>query len=297
MPWGIIASIGGALLSSGSASDAADSQAAGTAAATAENRRQFDLTRSDYAPGRNIGNNALRRLAALYGLSDGGGGSAGGMSEADIRNMLAPQYTTGGTPSRTETGGGGEGDGWQRYIEGTPGVVNQAGLDSAVQERMGSQAGGTPQVYNDGLDDPIQMDPGYQFGLDQGNQALDRKVAAAGGRVSGAALKGAQRFGTDYATTGYNAAYQRRQDRINRLQALAGIGQTATAGSAAAGAAASGANANLYSAQGNAAGAASLAQGNIWGNAANQLGAMAQKNWGSQPSGPSNRQLEQIWQG
>ena len=310
MPWGFIASIGGALLSSGSASDAADSQAAGTAAATAENKRQFDLTRSDYAPGRNIGNNALRRLAALYGLSDGGGGvagaSSGGMTEAQIRQMLAPQYTTqpAQQPSTQFPFSPREGPDngiWGELAPAAP-VVNQSGLDAAVQERMsqqgqGAQGGGQggAQTYNDGLDAPIQMDPGYQFGLDQGNQARDRKVAAAGGRVSGAALKGAQRFGVDYATTGYNAAYQRRQDRINRLQALAGIGQTATAGSAAAGAAASGANANLYSAQGNAAGAASLAQGNIWQTAGNQLGAMAQKNWGGSASGPSNRQLEQIW--
>ena len=188
--------------------------------------------------------------------------------------MLAPQYTTPATPGGYEEFGK---EGATRYVEGTPGTVNQAGLDSAVTQRLGTQTPGTPQVYNDGLDAPIEMDPGYQFGLDQGNQALDRKVAAAGGRVSGAALKGAQRFGVDYATTGYNAAYQRRQDRINRLQQLAGIGQTATAGSAAAGAAASGANANLYSAQGNAAGAASLAQGNIWQTAGNQLGAMAQR--------------------
>jgi hypothetical protein len=295
MPWGIIASIGGALLSSGSASDAADSQAAGTAAATAENKRQFDLTRNDYAPGRNIGNNALRRLAALYGLSDGGAGgggsSGGGMSEADIRNMLAPQFTTGATQDNYREVGG---EGMSMLFPGSPGTVNQAGLDAAVQQRMAQQqgassgaVGGTPQTYNDGLDAPIQMDPGYQFGLDQGNQALDRKVAAAGGRVSGAALKGAQRFGVDYATTGYSAAYGRRQDRLNRLQALAGIGQTATAGSAQAGQAAAGANSALYSAQGNAAGAASLAQGNIWQSAGNQLGAMALRSGGSSGWSPN----------
>lgn len=35
----------------------------------------------------------------------------------------------------------------------------------------------------------LQMDPGYQFGLTQGQQAIDRKTAAGGGRISGAALK------------------------------------------------------------------------------------------------------------
>jgi hypothetical protein len=130
-------------------------------------------------------------------------------------------------------------------------------------------------------------DPGYQFGLQQGQQGLDRKAAAAGGRVSGAALKSAAEYATNYATTGYNAAYQRRQDRLNRLSALAGIGQSATSGSAQAGAVASGAISNLTSQQGNAAGGASIAQGNIWGNSTNQLGALGQKWANSYTPAPS----------
>ena len=130
----------------------------------------------------------------------------------------------------------------------------------------------------------VMADPGYQFGQQQGQQALDRKAAAAGGRVSGAALKAASQFATDYASTGYGAAYQRRQDRLNRLAALAGIGQTATNGTAQAGAQASTAISNLTSSQGNAAAAGQMAQGNIWGNAVNQLGAVGQR-WASQPSG------------
>ena len=296
MPWIAAAVVTGAVVGSSAASDAADAQAAGTAAATAENRRQFDLTRSDYAPGRNIGNNALRRLAALYGLSDNTTGGAA-QSEADIRAMLTPQYTRAATPATYGVVGQGGRDAGPELgmIPGQDGGLDQPGLDAAVQQRLQSQGSG-PQTYNDGLDSPIEMDPGYQFGLDQGNQALDRKIAAAGGRVSGASLKAAQRFGTDYATTGYNAAYGRRQDRLNRLQALAGIGQTATAGSAAAGQAAAGANANLYSAQGNASGAASLAQGNIWANAGNQLGAMAQRGFGSGGSGWSPNYTTQPMQ-
>jgi hypothetical protein len=129
-------------------------------------------------------------------------------------------------------------------------------------------------------------EPGYQFGLQQGQQALDRKAAAAGGRVSGAALKAASEYGTNYATTGYNAAYQRRQDRLNRLAALAGIGQSATGSSAAAGATAAGNISGLIGSQGNAAAAGQLAQGNIWGNTANQLGAIGQK-WASTPNSNS----------
>jgi hypothetical protein len=120
-------------------------------------------------------------------------------------------------------------------------------------------------------------DPGYAFGMQQGQQALDRKAAAAGGRLSGASLKAAQQYGTDYATTGYGAAYQRNQDRLNRLAALAGLGQTATQASASAGSNASNQISGLLSGQGNAAGAAQLVQGNIWGNTVNQLGAIGQR--------------------
>jgi hypothetical protein len=124
----------------------------------------------------------------------------------------------------------------------------------------------------------IQLDPGYQFGLTQGQQAIDRKMAAAGGRVSGAALKAAAQYGTDYATSGYSAAYSRanqaRTDRLNRLAALAGIGQTATQNVDAAGANKANATSALLTAAGNNSGAAAIAQGNIWANTGNQLAAL-----------------------
>ena len=130
----------------------------------------------------------------------------------------------------------------------------------------------------------VMSDPGYQFGLQQGQQALDRKAAANGGRDSGASLKAASSYATDYATTGYGAAYQRRQDRLNRLASLAGIGQTATGASAAAGSGAANAISGIIGSQGDARAAGQLAQGNIWGGAANQLGAIGQR-WANQPGG------------
>lgn len=65
------------------------------------------------------------------------------------------------------------------------------------------------------------MDPSYQFRLGEGLKAIDRQAAARGGLISGGALKAAQRYGQDYASTEFGNAY-------NRLASLAGIGQTAT---------------------------------------------------------------------
>lgn len=148
--------------------------------------------------------------------------------------------------------------------------------DSAPYRTAGANA---LQQFQTGINTPttaadVMQDPGYKFGLDQGQQAIDRKVAAMGGRVSGAAIKAAGRFGTNYATTGYTAADQRRNDRLNRLAALAGIGQSATNASAAAGSAAASNIGNLMTGQGNAAAGAQVAQGNLWGNTANQLAAL-----------------------
>ncbi len=120
----------------------------------------------------------------------------------------------------------------------------------------------------------VMADPGYQFGQDQGQKALDRKIAAMGGRVSGAALQATSRYNQGYATQQYGAAYQRRQDRLNRLAALAGIGQTSTASSAAAGTNAANNISTLYGQQGDVNAASRLSQGNIWANTGNQLAAL-----------------------
>ena len=124
----------------------------------------------------------------------------------------------------------------------------------------------------------VQMDPGYEFARKQGQQAIERQTAAAGGRISGAALKAASEYNNGVATTGYTAAYnranQQRTDRLNRLAALAGVGQTATQQVGSAGATSSGNIGNIVTAQGNAAGAAQIAQGNIWSGAGNQIAAL-----------------------
>jgi hypothetical protein len=76
-----------------------------------------------------------------------------------------------------------------------------------------------------------QADPGYGFRLSEGMKALDRTAAARGGLLSGATLKGAQRYGQDLASQEYQNAFNRYQTeraaQLNPLQSLAGVGQTA----------------------------------------------------------------------
>lgn len=78
----------------------------------------------------------------------------------------------------------------------------------------------------------FQADPGYAFRLAEGQKALDRQAAARGGLISGAALKGAQRYGQDMGSQEYMNAFNRyqaeRNARLNPLQSLAGMAQTST---------------------------------------------------------------------
>jgi hypothetical protein len=76
------------------------------------------------------------------------------------------------------------------------------------------------------------QDPGYGFRLSEGMKALDRTAAARGGLLSGATLKGAQRYGQEMGSQEYMNAFNRyqteRNAQLNPLQSLAGVGQTAT---------------------------------------------------------------------
>jgi len=80
--------------------------------------------------------------------------------------------------------------------------------------------------------DQFTQDPGYAFRLSEGMKALDRTAASRGGLLSGATLKGAQRYGQDLASQEYTNAFNRyqteRNAQLNPLQSLAGVGQTAT---------------------------------------------------------------------
>jgi hypothetical protein len=76
----------------------------------------------------------------------------------------------------------------------------------------------------------FQADPGYAFRMSEGMKALERSAAARGGLLSGATLKGTQRYGQDLASQEYQNAFNRyqaeRAGTLNPYQALAGTAQT-----------------------------------------------------------------------
>jgi len=110
----------------------------------------------------------------------------------------------------------------------------------------------------------FQQDPGYAFRMSEGMKGLERSAAARGGLLSGATLKGIQRYGQDMASQEYQNAFNRygieRERRLNPLQSLAGVGQTTSQQLGAAGTQMAGNVGNLMT-----GGAAARASGYVGG--------------------------------
>ena len=145
--------------------------------------------------------------------------------------------------------------------------AGQIALNKLVPEATNYQNFGMEQ---------FKQDPGYAFRMSEGMKALENSAAARGGLLSGATMKGIQRYGQDMASQEYMNAFNRyqveRQARLNPLQSLAGVGQT-TANALAAGGQAFAGNVNQLTLA-NAADRANLglAAGNIRASQYNTAG-------------------------
>ncbi len=157
---------------------------------------------------------------------------------------------------------------------------------NALLSRLGLAGDPNAQGYGSMGQAPTQAqvmnEPGYQFGLDQGMNALNRYQNARGLNGSGAQLKQAARYGTDYATQKYGDAFNRyqqgNQQAYNQLAGVAGMGQQSANNTSAYGSqfgSQAGQNA-MYGAE--SQGAGGIQQSNVWTNALNQ-GISAYKNY------------------
>lgn len=173
----------------------------------------------------------------------------------------------------------------------------QAGYSALDQLKLLLGLGGNAKDPNYGMltrqftGRNLQSDPGYQFGLDQGTQALERSASARGGLYSGATMKALEKYGQDYAGTKFNEAFNRNQayqdSLFNRLSGISGTGQTATNQVGQAGQNYANNVGNIATNNGNFQAAAALNQGNILSNVVNQAGAWyANRNNGWQSNHP-----------
>jgi hypothetical protein len=116
--------------------------------------------------------------------------------------------------------------------------------------------------------------PNYEFMKQQGLGATSQNVNVGGGGSN--VDMSITKFAEDYASNAYQNAFNnfqaQRTNIFNQNQALAGIGLTGAQGSANAQLGTGTNIASLTAGLGNAQAASQIAQGNIYGNAANTIG-------------------------
>ena len=198
----------------------------------ATNRYIYDTTRADYAPARQVGQGALYKLADMYGVS-------------------RPTTPTGmqGLPTQQPDALVPQGAFW-------PALHNVVGWNGVPQTGVAGQAGttGGPSAMTAGFDG-FQTSPGYQFRTNEAMKAIERSAAARGGLRSGATMDALQRRVQGVASDEY-------ENFANRLASLAGVGQSATAGSAQSGQAYANQQSQTNMAAGNARASAYANTGN-----------------------------------
>lgn len=172
-----------------------------------------------------------------------------------------------------------------------------AGTTALGQMTTGTKEGG--EFNRDFSLADFNKDPGYEFRMEQGQRALDASAAARGGALSGAAIKGAARYGQDFGSNEYQNAYNRfnndRTQRFNRLASLAGVGQTATRDVAQMGAQAASNVANNQIGAGNAQASSYIGKANAVNNTVSSLGNFAMNQYyNQQPQWYSNGTTSQT---
>lgn len=262
--------IGGAMASHGQ-QQAADAQVQAANQANQTQLQIYNQQRADAEPWRQMGLQALGRLGQLY-------------------NFSSPTATAGSGAAYRPQSTGGVTSGTGGQFPGLPGMgnrifdMNPAQLSqwkAAYQQWNGGHAGGGAQPQTNALSGALggqsqpqstqqwlAMDPGYQFRLTEGMNALNTGFAARGMLKSGAAAKAALQYGQNYASNEFGNAY-------NRLSALAGVGQTVNQSNNALGQNyANNVSGNLMQA-GQARATSYANQGQMWGNTIAGIGGMA----------------------
>lgn len=301
MAWiGAVASIAGSMISSSmqgdAAGDASAAQTEATMAGIGEQRRQFNLNRTDLAPWRLAGTAAVNRIAHLMGLTPEALAAVGANPYDRFYNealQRAPRVTSMGPGGRWVQQPG-YGDVGAAPAVWTPMDVETSNPDLAwaraeADRLMAEHQARTGAASSDadfGLltrrftmsdfdNDPV-IQASFDFGLSEGEKAVRRMFGARGMGRSGAAIRAATRFANDYTSQRAGesrARFVNDQDTLyNRLAGISGTGQTATTNTAEMGSRITSNIADMTVGLGNARGAAAIARGNAAAGGFGNLG-------------------------
>ncbi|HTD89236.1 MAG TPA: hypothetical protein VK663_01120 [Burkholderiales bacterium] len=284
---GAVASVASGSMGASAAGSAADAQSASAAQATAEQRRQYDLSRADQAPFLNTGTAANVRLRQLLGLGGPSTSNAAELGTMQLPNGSSVLQEAERRSDATAVPAGNVPLSWYRTNDPTfynqtlqkyvPQILQDFNINPATSGgQAGGQAGGEDgSLLRNFSSADLAADPvynsGLQFGLDQGAAGINSRAIAQGGYDSGATLKALTRFGNDYGSTKANESYNRfnqNQTNIyNKLAGVSGTGQVAAGQVQQAGSNAANNISELDTQAGNARAAGIVGGANAWGGA------------------------------
>ncbi len=170
-------------------------------------------------------------------------------------------------------------------------LANQQREDFAPWRDVGEQAlnqmwAGVQSGEFEVGDIDVTKDPGYQFRMDQGIEALDKSAAARGRLLSGAQQKGVTDYSQNVASQEYANAYARESNekarKYNMLSGLSSGGQASAAGQAQATSQLGQQTSNILSNLGQSQAQSQYAQGQARAGAYQgmaQAGNQAAQNW------------------
>jgi hypothetical protein len=232
-------SVASGIIGANASKSAANAQVTAANNAINTQEQNFDTVNAEFAPNRNLGYGADNLLAQLFGI---GNPTASGASNA----YPGANYTPNGPTSLPTNNVGAAGSNGSAItgVSGTTGGVSNGGNQAVLGGQVaatnpaaipgtgttaGTQAGGGSAAVGGAAQNPnysnFYNSPGYQFTLGQGQQAIDRSASAAGNAYSSTTLGALNNYAQGAASTQYN-------NYVQQLMGLAGLGATATQGTA-----------------------------------------------------------------
>lgn len=212
--------IGSAALGYLGSQSAADAQSSAANQALGLSRDQYGQNRADLAPWRTGGGLANQRLLEYLGLAKP---NVGVMPTREQFTRTTPGRSFGGFQDRGGMTGG-------TTIPGST-SFDQVGYDKAMADYNAKLSAPSPEGFGSllkpftGAD--LASEPGYQFGLSEGEKGINRAAAGRGSFDSGSTLKALGRFGQDYAGTKYGEAFNRDLSNKNTIYGyLSGVSGT-----------------------------------------------------------------------
>lgn len=222
-------SIGGSIVSGMLSDDSSGDAASAAKKANALNQKMIKDQQAQnnlaYSPYAATGNAANSRLSDLLGI----GNNTVTKAELVQQALNNPEFNQklleqGLDPNKWADAA------YEKYINGyyggRQGLQDYYAKEGADfnDKNSGADSGSLLKTFGaDDLAKDVVYNTGLQFGLDEGEKAINRRAAASGGWDSGATLKSLARYANDYGSQKAGEAYNRfNQDKLNTYNFLSG---------------------------------------------------------------------------